>query len=191
MRLFLQGKTRRRFSLAWSLSGMWDSIKSTASDIGNAIVSGAKAVGTAVIKAGEWVGKKDEDLYNYVKEQINTLLQPVYALFDAIKAKVIAWMSKSPLLVKLLAIGQCLYKNDVVKGIKGIFNAVKGMIELIPKLATPAGWIELVVNLVCGWEDLKNGIESLVAAIAEKADRLKRFNLYGKFAGFIFKAIAG
>jgi len=189
IRLFLQGKTRKRFRLAWFLSGMWDSIVSVASDIGEAVVSGAKAVGNTIIKAGEWVGKKVEDLYNFVKEQIGSALQPVFDLFDQLKPKIIAWLQKSPLLAKLIAIGQCLYENDAVKGIKGIYNTLKAMVEIIPKLATPAGWVELIVNLVCSWENLKNGIQALIAGIAEK-DKLIKYNFYGKFTGFLFRAIA-
>jgi len=91
---------------------------------------------------------------------------------------------------KLYTFVKCLMDKNLIKGVKGLYDTVTGMIELIPLLSTPVGWIKLVVNLVCGWEDLKNGINALTSGISE-SDRLKKFNYYGKFAGFFFKAIAG
>jgi len=188
IRLFIQGKTTRRFR--WSLGGMWDSIKSAAVAVGDAVVSGAKTIGNAVVKGVEWVGKKADELFTYVKGQINTLLEPVYNLFEQIKAKFLAWLEKNPLMKKLFEFAKCFLTNSGVKGIKTLFNAVKSVVELIPKLATPAGWIELLVNLVCGWESLKDGINFLLSGIKE-TNAAKKYNFFGKFAGKIFEAIAG
>ncbi len=188
MRLFMQGKTTKRFK--WSLSGMWDTIKGTVTDIGNAVVKGAKAVGTTVIKAGQWVGKKVDDLYTFVKEEINKILEPIYKEFEKIKVKFLAWLERNPMMKKLFLFAKCFITNGGVKGIKTLYNAVKSIVELIPKLGTPAGWIELLVNLVCGWESLKDGIGFLTQGL-NQADKKKKYNLYGRFLGKIFEAIAG
>lgn len=189
VRLFLQGKVRGRFGRGF-FSGIWNGIKKGAAAVGNAVVSGAKAVGNTIIKGAEWVGKKAEELFAWCEKKFQELLEPVYELFESIKAKVVAWLEKNPTIKKLLEFGVCFLNNNGVKAIKTMFNAIKSIVELVPLLATPAGWIKLVINLVCGWKSLKEGIEAFIEGW-NNTSAPHKFNRYGYAVGKFAEAIAG
>jgi len=188
-RLFLHGRTRRR-RFRWTVSGLWDDIKSVANDVGESIVKGTSKAGSSVIDGVKWVGKKSSEAVEYVKDKLDTLLKPLFDLFEKIKAKIMNFLTKHPLLLKLLLFARCFLENNGVKAIKTLVTALTALVSLVPKLATPAGWVEVIVNLICGWKDLKEGIDFLKKGLDEK-DKNKRFNFYGKFTGKIAAALAG
>jgi hypothetical protein len=178
-RLFLQGKIRSGFRLGWSLSGAWSWIKTKAADVGRAVVA-----------TGQWIGKKVDELWEWIKEKINTVLQPIYDFFDQLKAKFVGWLRQNPTMAALLDFASCLHNNGSASALLTVAHVVLRLTLLIPSLATPVGWIALVVHLVCGWEHLRNGINFLLAAV-RNTDRLMKYYQYGQMTGEFLRAISG
>ncbi len=188
-RLFAQGqaKTKRfKFDFGKFISGA----KQAFEDVGNAISKGAQKVKSAVVEGVDWAKKKASEISDFLKQKIQEKVKPVLELYEDIKAKFTNWLSKHPIMEKTFNFLKCIITNKGAQGIKAMVDAVKSLIALIPKLGSPAGWITLIVNLVCGWEDLRDGIQFLLSGMKE-TDRKKKYNFYGKFTGKLIKAIAG
>ncbi len=188
-RLLLQGKVRRNQSW-WNPVDLWDDVKTSASKISEAVVSGAKKLGNAVKEGAQWVGKKASELGNYIKEQLIKVFKPVSDLFDSIKQKIINFYTTNPLIQKVIKFVKCFLKNGIVRAVKNLIKVFKGLITLIPTLGSPAGWVQLLVNLICGWKDLKIGVEFLLKGLKE-TEKLVKFNDFGKFAAHMLKACVG
>jgi hypothetical protein len=188
-RLLLQGKISRHRRW-WIADAIWDTVSTAASSVTEAVVTGAKAIGNAVVDGAKWVGKKAEELKAYILEKLKTIFQPVSDLFDKIKQKVITYFTTNPLVQQAIKFFKCLISNGAVRAIKTLISVVKNTISLIPSLATPAGWVTLLINLICGWKDLRDAVGFLQKAWKEN-DRLVKYNYIGKFTGRTLKAIAG
>ncbi len=175
-RLFLQGKSTKGF---WG--DIWNGIKSA----GNAIVETVKDVAHHVYKVGEFVWKSAQELWTWLKEKIENLFGPIFDAFKAMKKKIMDWIETNPTIKALLRWLKCIMTAK--DAAKGLISIAKGFITLIPKLTNPVGWVQLAVNLICGWEKLKNGIEAMLKAI--KGENSARN--WGEFAGNIIAAISG
>lgn len=185
-RLFTEGKLRTR----WPFEDFFSKVGNAFADAGNAIVSGAKKVKNAVVDGVDWAKKKASEIAEFIKNKCKEIFQPVLDLWDDIKKKFTEWLSKHPMMEKVFNFLNCFITNKGLQGMKGLYDSIKNLLALIPILGTPAGWVTLVVNLICGWEDLKAGIEFCAQGIKE-SDRPKKYNYFGKFFGRIVKAIAG
>jgi len=65
-------------------------------------------------------------------------------------------------------------------------QTVKAFVELIPRLASLHGWIQVIVNLICGWKEVKEAITILKAALND-GNAVKRYHGFGKFVGLFVK----
>jgi len=187
-RLFMQGKTRKRFN--WSFTGFVSTVGGTISSVGSGIAAGARTLKDSVIEKVDWAKKKADDVIQYIKDKLEGLLKPILDFFDSLKVKFNAFLEKNPVLKIWFEFVKCFLKNDGIKAIKGLFETLSSFVSAIGALATPAGWVKLVINLVCGWEDLRDGINFLKLGFKEKAKPAK-YNFYGRFIGKFMKAIAG
>ncbi len=151
------------------------------------MIKGAKKLGNITIKGKKWEGKKVEEVYKFTEKTLDNTVQPIYNILEKTKVKLIEWLQKNPVMKKLYDFAKCFFNNNAINGNKTIFDAISSIVELIPKLSIPAGWIEFLVKIVCGWESLKKSIEFLIKANKE-TDRLKKYHLYGKFMGRLVEA---
>jgi len=188
IRLFLQGKTRSR-RMTWNISSL---ISDVAGDIKKAAVAvkdGVAKVGDTVVAGVKWVGKKVEEVANFIQTQMKEWLKPVFDLYEALKARVMKFLKEHPFLMNLALFAACFIKNKGVELIKELHHILKRFVELLPKLATVGGWIRLVANLICHWEGLKKGMESLKKGL-EATNKEKRYHHFGHFAGHFLRAIS-
>jgi len=181
MRLFLQGKIRaRRFK--WAASELWTSVQTKAKDFGQKILDGAANVGSTIIGAVNFVCKTIDDMQAFLKEQIENALQPIYDLFEEIKAKFYAFLTVNPVIKVLYDLLLCLYENKDAIASEGFISPLKGFQARIKSLNTKEGWVNLVVDAICSWSDLSEAITFLKDGIAATNADIK-YNLYGKFLG--------
>jgi hypothetical protein len=187
-RLFLAGKTKNTFT--WNISGLIGSVTGGISKAATAVKNGVAKVKDAVVDGVKWVGKTVEEITAFIKKQLEEWFKPVFDLIDAMKDRVVKFLKEHPFLMNLLLFIQCFLKNKGVENIKSMFNAIKAFATLIPQLATIAGWVQLVANLICGWESIKEAVETLKKALAE-VNKPVRYNLFGKFTGLFVKVVGG
>lgn len=187
-RLFLQGKTVRRFR--WSIS---DFIKNTADSIksvGSAIAAGAVKIGKAVVDGVNVAAKKASEVAQFIIDKIKGVLQPVFDLFESIKQKWIDFLDKNPILKMWFNFCKCFIAENGISAIKGLKEKLTNFVATIGALTTPVGWVKLCVNLICGWEETRDAINFYKVASKEK-QKTKKYNFYGRMAGKLFNAIAG
>jgi hypothetical protein len=187
-RLLLQGKISRRRRW-WFADAIWDIVSTAAVSVTNAVVSGVKAIGNVIIDGAKWVGKKASELGEYVLSKLQTIFQPVSDLFDTIKQNIVNYFTSNPLVQQAIKFFKCFASNGAVRVVKTLISVVKNTIELVPSLTTPAGWVNLLINLICGWKDLIKAVTYLKKAWKE-SDRLIKYNFIGKFTGLSLKAIS-
>ncbi len=187
-RLFLSGKTQRR-RMSWGIgsliSAVGDGIKKAAS----AVSSGISKIKDKVVEGKKWVGQKIDDITSFIKTQLEEWFKPVFDMIDKLKAKVKAFLEKHPFLMNLLLFAKCFIQNKGVKTIKNLYNTFMKFIAFIPQLATVAGWIRLVANIICEHETVAEIIDLVKKAIAA-TDPPIRYNTFGKAMGLMLKIIA-
>lgn len=188
-RLLLQGKVSKTGNW-WNPVDVWNDVQKITTKITSTIVSGTKAIGNKVVDGVKWVGKEAKQLAKYIGEKLKTIFKPVMDLFDKIKTKIVHFITTNPTIQKALAFFKCMLSNGAVRAILTLIKVIKGFITLIPTLATPAGWVQLLVNLICGWKDLRDGIKFLGQGFST-TDMPTKFNYFGKFTGRLLKAASG
>jgi hypothetical protein len=127
---------------------------------------------------------------------VNEIFKPIGDALEAIKLKFIGWFLKNPFFQKLFGVGgkaflDCFLAVKTITTILAIKEAVTSFITTLAALGTPAGWVTFVVNLICGWHNLKSAIDSLKAAWNTVNNPPTKYNNYGKMAGFIVRAVGG
>jgi len=186
-KLFLQGKATR---FSWSFSGFFTSVGDALSKAASAVVSGAIKVKNAVVDGIDWAKKKATEVADFIKAKLTSIFQPVLDIIEGIKAKFSAWLNSHPFIKKVFEFIKCGITNKGWDAVKGLVETVKNFIEMVTSLATPAGWVKLLVTLVCGWEDLKAAIGFLQQGL-KATDKKIRYNFYGKFLGRVIKTASG
>ena len=80
--------------------------------------------------------------------------------------------------------------TKLAKGAKDFFMPFLSIPANIAKLVAldPTAWVKLIVNMICGWETLKNSIVALKEAWTEK-DSTKKWVGYGKSVGYLVKFV--
>jgi len=184
-KLFLQGKKLKRFDFgAWidevvdDIKSGWDSFTKIIKPGFNYIVGG---INFAIEK-----GKK---LVDFVNNALKTIFKPVNELFKSIKQKFMNWLMKSPYMRKYVPMINCIIALPAAKAIVALISALTGFVPALTALSTPIGWANLLVNLICGWENLKSAIDSFKKAWADNT--VLKFNYYGKALGYIIATISG
>jgi len=181
IRLFLQGKIRaRRFM--WKAADLWTSVQTKAKEFGQKVLDGAANVGSTIIGTINYICKTIDDVQAFLKEQIEKTLQPIYDLFEEIKAKFIAFLNANPVIKILYELLTCLYENKDAIATEGFISPLKGFQNRVKSLNTKEGWVSLVVDAICSWSDLADAITFLKDGIAATNADIK-YNLYGKFLG--------
>jgi phage-related protein len=184
IRLFLQGKIRRAFSMRGWFSSAWDSIKSAASTAASAVAKGAavayNTVKNATVAAATYVGKAVTAITDQMKTVITGIIDSAVSAFETMRAKVTKFFS-SPLMQAILTFVKCLKALKEAAG--NVAKLITGFTEKAALVASfPLGWIKIIIGLICAWEDLKGAIDYLIKGWNEKTATIK-WNYYGKFVG--------
>lgn len=178
-RLFYQGKRKNLMAVKWSFSGFLDKAK-------DAIKSGAEAIKKGAITIKNKVAEAAQDTYEYIKKTITDKIAKIVEIFEAFKAKVIAFY-KSPLVQKLIQWYNCIQTFKALAA--GIKSIITSWITLVGELSTPAGWVKLVIKLICAWEDLGKAIGYLKEGLDKKNSAPVRWQKYGQFLGKLVHTI--
>jgi len=159
-------------------------------EIASNIVKGVYDIGHLVIDGTDILKKTTAQCLTYLKDKINEVFKPFWDLLDKIKAKILNYLLKSELFKTLFPFAECFIGLTQVKNSIKLFSTITTLIVKIPQLAAGFGWIELCVNLFCGWRQLKMAFDWLFKA-NDEADPLVAYGYHGKFAGYLMEAVAG
>jgi len=159
-------------------------------EIAQNLITGVYDIGSLVIDGANLLKKTVEQCLNYLKEKIQELFKPFWDLLDRIKTKIMNYLLKSELFRTLFPFAECFVGLHQVKESIKMFSTITTLIVKIPQLAVGFGWIELCVNLFCGWRQVKQAIEWLLKA-NDEPDPLEAYSSHGKFAGYLMGAVAG
>jgi hypothetical protein len=188
-RLFLQGKRMRKF--VWSFSGAWNSFTTSVSGAFGSFQAGLAKLKNKVVDGVDWAVAKAEVVANYVKEKVTAIFKPIGEWLDSLKIKLINLLMKNTF---FRALGEnflkCFISLKGISSVIGVVSAISNFASVVAALITPIGWVNFVVNLVCGWEKLKLAIASLKAAWNATVPATK-YNEYGKVAGYFILAAGG
>jgi len=184
IRLFLQGKIRRSFRMRGWFSSAWESIKSVASTAASAVATGVTkayvTVKNATVAAATYVGKAVTVITDAIKSAITDIIDKAVDAFETMRAKIKAFFS-SPLMQAIITFVKCVKALKEAAG--NVAKLIEGFTEKAALItAFPAGWIKIILGLICAWEDLKAAVDFLVAGWKE-TDALKKWNNYGRFVG--------
>jgi phage-related protein len=190
IRLFLQGKIRRSFRMRGWFSSAWDSIKSVASTAASAVATGvSKAYSTvkdAAVATASYVGKVVTVITDEIKSAITGIIDKAVDIFETIRAKIKAFFS-SPLMQAILTFVKCVKALKEAAG--NIVKLIEGFTEKAALItAFPAGWIKIILGLICAWQDLKDAVGYLVSGWKE-TNKDKKWNNYGRFVGKLIYTI--
>ena len=185
-RLFLQGK-RGWFS---DIGEFFKKVDHSLTTFVNNVEEVGTSIKNTVVDGVNWAAKKASELKEYIKEKFQAIIKPICDFFNKMKDSFSAWISKHPLVKVALEFGECIKNHHFGKSAYRFALFYLGFRELIPIIWTPIGWAKIVVNLICGWKDIKEAIELMISIKAQK-DKKIRYNHIGKIVGHITAAIAG
>jgi hypothetical protein len=199
-RLFNQGK--RMMRVTW-----WKWIE-TAVNAVSKVTSWVTNAGTALFNKAKALGNKFADIVvdgiqlakataaqigEWTKKQLKAIFAPVGEFFDTIKSNFIGifkggyWKTFTNLVTCVNAVG-----SVVNKGVKDFFLPFLSIPANITKLIAldPVTWIKFIVNMICGWEKLKNAWTALKTGWKATDPKVK-WNNYGQFVGNIAAFVVG
>jgi len=90
----------------------------------------------------------------------------------------------------LFPFAECFLGLHQVRQTIKMFKTLTSLTTLIPRLAAGVGWVELCLNLFCGWRQVQKAIEWLIKANDEH-DPLVAYSHHGHFAGYLIEAVSG
>ncbi len=183
IRLYLQGKRvsylSRRGWFSSAVSWVGDKVTAGAKAVASGVTAVYKTVKNAVTGAADWIGKKVGQISDAIKNVITGAVEKIYDAFNSIRAKITAFV-KSDLFQKIKTFVICL--KTLYQAVKGIIELVKGITEKAAQIANfPAGWVGIVIGLICAWKDFAQVIKYIVEGIG--ASGTKRWNYFGKALG--------
>jgi len=170
IRLFLQGKTKRTFSLRamWWGSDAWNWIKDAAK------------------KTGKYIAKAAASVQKAIGDVINSIFTKVIEIFDAMKAKLTKFFS-GPIMSRVVTVVKCV-TTAVVSG-SNVLELMKKFAEKVELFASfPVGFMGFVIGLICKYKDFKEAIDFLKKAWTSTDAAVKFFN-FGSFLGKIANII--
>ncbi len=179
MKQFLEGKTKRLKKMSWSFDKLINDAK-------DAITAGAEEIKKGAIKVGKAVASAAGDVKDFVTKTLKETFNTLCGYFESIKAKVLAFYN-SPLIQKLILFINCA--KTLKKFAQNMVTIVTSWISLIGSLSTIAGWVKLVVKLICSWEDLAKAIGFLKEALSSGVKEDVKWQKYGQFVGKIIYTI--
>ncbi len=186
-RLFLQGKTRRnRFK--WNPDSLWNSVQAKATKFGEDVLEGTTSMGSTIIGAINFVCKTIDQLKDFMKEQIKKVLEPITKLWEEMKAEFLAFLSNNPMIKQALLFIKCIYDNKAAIKVEGFIKPLKGFVARLKTLNTGEGWINLIVDAICNWSELKKAIKFLSKAW-NSTSAAEKFNMFGKFVGKLIQTL--
>jgi len=120
--------------------------------------------------------------------------KPIGDALESIKQKIIGWFMRNTFFAKMGNNGtgflNCFLSIKTITTNLAVLGAVTKFFTTIAGLATPIGWVNLVINLVCGWQFFKMGIDKLKEAW-KAVNAPSKNNAYGQMFGFFMKAVGG
>jgi len=103
------------------------------------------------------------------------------------RAKVTAFFN-SPLIQNVIQLFTCL---KALRGAAANFiSLAEAFAQKVVDIANfPAGWIKIIIGLICNWSNFKAAVDYLVRGI-QASDAAVKWNLFGRFAGKLIDTIA-
>lgn len=166
---------------------------------GNAIANGANAAGNAMVNGansaanatGNALMSGAKGLFNGVKKIGGALLNGAASIFNGVIASIksiYAYFTnffKSPFYAEIRGLMLCTVKFVVNE--RNTTDAVKKMVANIEVMIKNwAGFITVIIGVICNWEQFKKSIHFLETATAS-ADGVAKWQGFGRFVGeFLF-----
>jgi len=175
-KLFAQGKRMMRAKWwDWVETG-WAAVKAKFSASYSAFQAKAASLAKDIVGGLDWAKAKADDVINWVGVKIKEVFAKIVKAFSAIKDRFVTYFknNKFDALKSFLSCFNTIALSD--DGLGKSYNPLKVFTDFWATLAglgTPVGWAKLLVNLICNWSNLKDGIENIVKSYQEKVKAAK------------------
>jgi len=131
---------------------------------------------------------------NVVEDMANKVWNFIKAKANEIATKVKDFFS-GDYMTKITTFIGCV-KSAVTAG-KNIAAVVQGFITKVNTITAAAGTgpglvvpvVNLIIDLVCNYDQFKTAVDDLIKAVGEKSDKPKRYNYIGRFIGGLINAV--
>lgn len=172
IRRLIQGKTRKRYR--WEFDEHF--FATTASKISAA----AHSIKNGTVNVVNYVGKKIDEIELGIKTTLRDIFQPATTLLQGMKQKLHDFFGSS-LMTNIVAFITCI-KNlgNAVYLVAKTFTSITTTIASLAS-GSPIAWVEVIVGLICAYDDIKIAAGYLTGAFSETG--AKRWNLIGRFVG--------
>jgi len=185
-RIFLSRKNSR-----WSVSAFIDRYDNLLYKLANSIQkgNGRKFLRDPVINGVNWFKAPIDKLHEFLKSILLDKFQPLFFEYKALKKDIKAFMTDNILIKQLIKFFKCFLENNLVP--KGhLLNLVKTLIKIVENIKTHDGWVEYVINSICGWNDIVDAVPHLKNA-EETNDINFKYISFGKFVAHFSMAMTG
>jgi hypothetical protein len=161
----------------------WGFLKKIGSSISSGAKKAAAAAKAAAKKAAEIAAKAAKAAAAVIKKVVD-VIKKVWAQF----VKVVKAFFASPLMASIKSVFTCVQGMQTAG--EQLVATVKGIIAKFQKImtGTAVGIIDVLIDLICNWDDFKAAIAFLTQAQGEK-DVVNKWGLIGKFVGKLLFAI--
>jgi len=141
----------------------------------------------------DWAKATAAEVGNWVKERLKDTVAVIAKAIEAVKDRLVLYF-KNNKFDALKGFATCIMTSVVSDDkLTKSYNPAKVFTDFwatIAGLTTVIGWAKLLVNLICNWQNIKDGIEAIQKSIEEK-DKAKKWEFAGVAAAKFIISIAG
>jgi len=183
-----------------SIKGCGNGVKATFTDFGHDVGDaldefGKTKMGSFIKKSGETIasgvslaGDKLKEGFIWFKDKVSEAFHKVVEYLKELKDKIMDWINGNKNIKILISVSKCLIKIGLAYW--KVQVTLTKVATLGVTLASPIGYVTLILNFMCGWKLVKKGVEWFRKMINE-ADRLLQAEYFGRFIANIAGAFAG
>ena len=168
------------FSIDWE--SCYEKEKININSIGSAI-----AAGSIIIKHTKVDGvnlKDNVSVRKFMKHKFFGKFRPAFEQLGAMREKFSRLFTLNPMMIVLQKFSECWLGNDIVKDDKKLQITIKAYVRRMKNLNTVQGYNLFRTNLICGWNNLRDGFNYLkLTKTMGSADVTKKYDHYGRFSG--------
>jgi len=155
------------------------------------IIKGKSIIGSAIINGVKWVTKTPHEVKNFFKKQFVEMFLPLYEKMRVLRGAMLSFLMKNPLMIKLFVFAKCFKKKMEVMANKRLNDAVSAFVKLVPNLGLNKAWMKLIIGLICGWKEFKQGLKFLLRGLHHlDKESPKKYRSYGIFAAKLCEALS-
>jgi len=176
----------------WIETG-WNAAKAKFSAVYSTFTAKAASLAKNIVGGLDWVKAKAEDVISWVGKQLKEVFAKIVKAIADVKVKFEAFFknTKFDTLKGYLSCFQTIALSD--DGLGKSYNPLKVFTDFwttLAALGTPMGWAKLLVNLICNWANLKDGIDNLIKSY-NATDKKQRWQFAGVASAKFMISIAG